>query len=217
MTEATLQAFEGLRDLSMVKWYIITLLAIVFYIYVKEIKLAKETGNWNAVLAGFTIFGVDFFNETWNGWILHFTQRSAFWTTPGDTALRTMVGWNIEIMFMFLLLGIVFYHTLTEGKKIKILGLPEMWFWAIGYAIFCVFVECLLNIGGHLVWEYPCWYLSFKGVWLIFLIGYFHFFCAAIWVITRKTLKAKIQIVAFIYAVPIIMNVLAFGFWGWNY
>ncbi|MDT8273011.1 MAG: hypothetical protein RRA35_07435 [Desulfomonilia bacterium] len=217
MTEATLQAFDGLRDLSMVKWYIITLLAIVFYIYAKEIKLAKETGNWNAVLAGFTIFGVDFFNETWNGWILHFTQRSAFWTTPGDTALRTMVGWNIEIMFMFLLLGIVFYHTLTEGKKVTILGLPEMWFWAIGYAIFCVFVECLLNIGGHLVWEYPCWYLSFKGIWLIFFIGYFHFFCAAIWVITRKTMKAKLQIVAFIYAVPIIMNVLAFGFWGWKY
>ncbi|HDP26346.1 MAG TPA: hypothetical protein ENN34_13020 [Deltaproteobacteria bacterium] len=217
MTEATLQAFDGLRDLSMVKWYIITLLAIVFYIYAKEIKHAKETGNWNAVLAGFTIFGVDFFNETWNGWILHFTQRSAFWTTPGDTALRTMVGWNIEIMFMFLLLGIVFYHTLTEGKKVTILGLPEMWFWAIGYAIFCVFVECLLNIGGHLVWEYPCWYLSFKGIWLIFFIGYFHFFCAAIWVITRKTMKAKLQIVAFIYAVPIIMNILAFGFWGWKY
>jgi hypothetical protein len=217
MTEATLQAFIGLRDLTMIKWYIIPLLAIVFYIYVKEIKLAKETGNWNAVFAGAAIFGVDFFNETWNGWILHFTQRSAFWTTPGDTALRTMVGWNIEIMFMFTLLGIIFYHTLTEGRKVKILGLPEMWFWAIGYAAFCVFVECLLNIGGHLVWEYPCWYLSLKGIPLIFLFGYFHFFCAAIWVITRKTMKGKISVLVFIYSVPIIMNVLAFGFFGWNY
>jgi hypothetical protein len=45
--------------------------------------------------------GVDFFNETWNGWVMHFTQRSAFWTTPGETALRVMVGWNIEIIFMF--------------------------------------------------------------------------------------------------------------------
>ena len=216
MTTATLQALNGLRDLTMIKWYIIPIMAIVFYIYAKEIKLAKESGNWNAVFAGATIFGVDFFNESWNGWVLHFTQRSAFWTTPGDTALRTMVGWNIEIMFMFSLLGIVFYHTLTENKKVNILGIPEMWFWAIGYSIFCVFVECLLNIGGHLVWEYPFWYLSLKGIPLIFLIGYFHFFCAAIWVITRKTIKAKISILVFIYSVPIIMNVIAFTA-GWTY
>ncbi|NTV37710.1 MAG: hypothetical protein HGA82_00700 [Anaerolineales bacterium] len=216
MTTATLQALNGLRDLTMIKWYIIPILAIVFYIYAKEIKLAKESGNWNAVFAGAAIFGVDFFNESWNGWVLHFTQRSAFWTTPGDTALRTMVGWNIEIMFMFYLLGIVFYHTLTENKKVNILGIPEMWFWAIGYSIFCVFVECLLNIGGHLVWEYPCWYLSLKGLPLIFLIGYFHFFCAAIWVITRKTMKAKIGLLVFFYAVPIIMNLIAFAA-GWTY
>jgi hypothetical protein len=216
MTEATLQALNGLRDLTMIKWYIIPIMAIVFYIYTKEIKLAKQNGNWDAVFSGAAIFGVDFFNESWNGWILHFTQRSAFWTTPGDTALRTMVGWNIEIMFMFTLLGIIFYNTLTENKKVKILGIPEMWFWAIGYAIFCVFVECLLNMGGHLVWEYPCWYLSLKGIPLIFLIGYFHFFCAAIWVITRKTMKAKISILVFIYAVPIIMNVIAFAS-GWTY
>jgi hypothetical protein len=216
MTEATLQALNGLRDLTMIKWYIIPIMAIVFYIYTKEIKLAKQNGNWDAVFSGAAIFGVDFFNESWNGWILHFTQRSAFWTTPGDTALRTMVGWNIEIMFMFTLLGIIFYNTLTENKKVKILGIPEMWFWAIGYSIFCVFVECLLNIGGHLVWEYPCWYLSLKGIPLIFLIGYFHFFCAAIWVITRKTMKAKISILVFIYAVPIIMNVIAFAS-GWTY
>ena len=159
---------------------------------------------------------MDFFNETWNGWVLHFTQRSAFWTTPGDTALRTMVGWNIEIMFMFTLVGIIFYHTLTEDRKVKILGLPEMWFWAIGYSVFCVFVECLLNIGGHLVWEYPFWFLSLKGVPLIFLIGYFHFFCAAIWVITRKTMKAKISILLFIYAVPVVMNIIAYAS-GWRY
>lgn len=217
MTQATLQALDGLRDLSMVKWYIIPLFAIVLYIYTKEIKLAKQTRNWDAVFAGLAIFGIDFFNESWNGWVLHFTQRSAFWTTPGDTALRTMVGWNIEIMLMFSLVGIIFYHSLSESTTEKILGIPEKWFWAVGFSVFCVFVECLLNYGGHLVWEYPFWYLSFGGVWLIFLIGYFHFFCGAIWVITRKTLKGKISVLAFIYSVPIIMNILAFGVFGWNY
>jgi hypothetical protein len=217
MTPATEQALTGLRDLSMIKWYIIPLLSIVFYIYTREIKEARQTKNWNAVLAGLTIFGVDFFNETWNGWVMHLTQRSALWTTPGDTALRTMVGWNIEIMFMFLLLGIIFYHTLSESKKEKILGMPEKWFWAIGYSAFCVFIECVLNIGGQLVWEYPFWSLSFKGIWLIFVLGYFIFFCAAILVISLKTLKSKIFTVGMIYAVPILMNIAAFGFWGWRY
>ena len=100
MTEATVQALNGLRDLSTIKWYTVTLLLMVFYIYAKEIKAARSTGNWGAVFAGLTLFGVDFFNETWNGWVMHLTQRSALWTTPGDTALRTMVGWNIEIIFM---------------------------------------------------------------------------------------------------------------------
>ncbi|HOG12811.1 MAG TPA: hypothetical protein PLQ77_05540, partial [Smithellaceae bacterium] len=107
MTAATQQALSGLRDLSTIQWYVIPLLAIVIYIYAREIREARKTADWNAVLAGLTIFGVDFFNETWNGWVLHFTGRSAFWTTPGETALRTMVGWNIEIMFMFLLVGII--------------------------------------------------------------------------------------------------------------
>jgi hypothetical protein len=217
MTPATEQALCGLRDLSMIKWYVIPLLAIVSYIYTKEIKEARRTKNWDAVLAGLTIFGVDFFNETWNGWVMHLTQRSAFWTTPGDTALRTMVGWNIEIMFMFLILGIIYYHTLSESKQEKILGLPEKWFWAISYSAFCVFVECLLNIGGQLVWEYPFWSLSFKGVWLIFFLGYFIFFVAAIIVISVKTIRAKLTTVGIIYAVPIIMNILALGCWGWRY
>jgi hypothetical protein len=217
MTEATQQALSGLRDLSMIKWYVIPLLAIVGYIYAREIKEARQTKNWNAVLAGLTIFGVDFFNETWNGWVMYLTQRSAFWTTPGDTALRTLVGWNIEIMFMFVILGIIYYHTLSESNKEKILGIPEKWFWAIGFSVFCVFVECLLNIGGHLVWEYPFWYLSFKGIWLIFFFGYFHFFCFAILVISLKSMKAKLTTVGIIYAVPILMNIVALGFLGWRY
>jgi hypothetical protein len=217
MTPATEQALSGLRDLSMIKWYVIPLLAIVCYIYTREIKEARRNSDWNAVLAGLTIFGVDFFNETWNGWVMYLTQRSAFWTTPGDTALRTLVGWNIEIMFMFLIIGIIYYHTLSESKNEKILGLPEKWFWAIGYSAFCVFVECLLNIGGQLVWEYPFWSLSFKGVWLIFFLGYFIFFIAAIIVISVKTMKAKLTTVGIIYAVPIIMNILALGCWGWRY
>jgi len=217
MTEATLQALNGLRDLTMIKWYIIPLLAIVVYIYTKEIKLAKESGNWNAVFAGAAIFGVDFFNETWNGWVLHFTQRSAFWTTPGDTALRTMVGWNIEIMFMFSIAGIIYFNTLSSDRNARVLGIPDRLFWAICYAAFCVFVECLLNIGGHLVWEYPFWRLSPLGVLPIFFAAYFPLFLSPMLVIGLKHNSSKVKAVVAIYAIAAAMNILAFGFLGWNY
>ncbi len=217
MTPASQMALEGMRDLTTIKWYVIPLLAIVFYIYTSEIKKAKSTGNWNAVFAGLTVFGMDFFNETWNGWAFHFTQRSAFWTTPGETALRTMIGWNIEIMFMFAISGIIYYNTLSENKDEKILGVPNRWFWAIGYSAFCVFVECFLNMGGHLVWEYPFWNLSFKGVWLIFLFGYFHFYVAALLVIGMKSDKNKIITISIIYSLPIIANIIGLGFLGWVY
>jgi len=210
-------ALDGLRDLATLKWYVIPLLAIVFYIYATEIKKARNTGNWNAVYAALTLFGMDFVNETWNGWIYHFTQHSAFWTTPGETALRTMMGWNIEIMFMFAISGFIYYNTLSEKKEDKVLGIPNRWFWAIAYSVFCVFVECLLNIGGLLVWEYPWWNRSFRGVWLIFFFGYFYFYVAMIIVIGMKSDRNKIITISSIYALAVVMNVVGLGIMGWVY
>ena len=216
-TPASKLALEDLRDLATLEWYVIPLLAIVFYIYTSEIKKARTSGNWDAVYAGLTVFGMDFINETWNGWVFHFSQHSACWTTPGKTALQTMVGWNIEIMFMFAISGIIFYNTLSEDKHEKILGFPNRWFWAIAYSAFCVFVECLLNMGGHLVWEYPWWNRSFGGVWLIFFFGYFHFYVAAIIVLSMKSAKAKVITIGSLYSTAIVANVICLGFLGWTY
>lgn len=209
MTQATLQAFDGLRDLSMIKWYVIPLLAIVFYIYTKEISKARLTKNWDPVLAGLTVFGLDFFNETWNGWVLWISGRSACWTTPGDTGLRVTIGWNIEIIFMFLILGIIYYYSLSEKQDKKILGLNEKWVMAIAYTIICVFIECVLNKADLLIWEYTLWNRSFAGIWLILIVGYFLFFAGALFVISRKTMKEKLVTVGIIYAVPILMNIIA--------
>jgi len=217
MTQASQLALVGLRDLHTIKWYAISLLAVTFYIWVKEIHKARQNGNWNAIFAGATLFGMDFINETWNGWVFHLTQRSAVWTTPGDTALRTMMGWNIEIMFMFSIAGIIYYYSISANPKDKILGVPDWWFWAIGYAAFCVFVECLLNMGGHLVWEYEYWNLSLKGLPLIFLFGYFHFYVAIIIVLSLKTNRAKIIAVSSLYAIAIAANVVGLGLLGWTY
>lgn len=217
MTEASLRALDHLRDFSMIKWYVIPLLAIVLLVYAWEIRKARESENWDPVFAGLTLFGMDFFNETWNGWALNISGRSAFWTTPGDTALRTMVGWNIEIMFMFAIAGIVFHYMCSVDRDVRILGLPDRWFWAIGFSAFCVLVESVLNIGGQLVWEYPFWTRSWSGIWLIFLVGYFEFFAAINIVLGLRNAARKARAVGIIYAVPIVMNVVGFAILKWNY
>jgi len=217
MTEASVKALQHLRDFSMLKWYVIPLLAIVLYIYAVEMRKARASGNWDPVLAGLTLFGMDFFNETWNGWVLALSGRSAFWTTPGDTALRTLVGWNVEIMFMFAIAGIVFYYMCPENRAERILRLPARWFWAIAFTVFCVLVECVLNVGGQLVWEYPFWNRSIAGIWLILVFGYFEFFAAINLVLGMKNVRRRVTVIAVIYAVPVVMNLIGFGIMGWRY
>jgi len=217
MTAASELALRDIRALSTIQWYVIPLLAIVFYIYVVEIKKARESVNWDAVFAGLTLFGTDFLFETINGWIFHFSGYSALWTTPGPTALRTMVGWNIEIMFMFAIAGIIYYHTLSRDRNARILGIPVRLFWVVSYAGFCVFVECLLNVGGHLVWEYPFWMLSPLGVLPIFFAAYFPLFLSPMLVIGLANDSSKVKAVSAIYLVAAAMNIAAFGLLGWTY
>ena len=205
-TDASFDALFNLRVLNPVTgWYVVTLLVIVLYIYGVEIKKARETNNWSTVFAGLTLLGLDFFNETWNALIFVFSNHSAFWVTPGASALKLLIGWNIEIAFMFSISGIVFAKFLPEDKNKKMFGLPNRWAMAIGFAIFGVFVECLLNIGDYLIWEYPWWNLSLGGIWLIFFIGYLPFFVGAFYVYDLPETKDKIKVVVIIYSISIIL------------
>ncbi len=211
LTEASRRALEGLRDLSTLKWYAVPLLALAAYIYAREVKNSRETGNWDPVLAALLLFGCDFFNETWNGWVFHLSKRSAVWTTPGDTAYRVTVGWNIEIIFTFLLLGLVYYHSLLPDEKRKFLGMPVRWLMAVFFAAFCVFIEVLLNLGDQLVWEYSWWNRTFGGIWLIFLLGYFYWFAGINLMLKMKSLKSKLLLLGGVYAVSLVMTFIAWG------
>ena len=131
--------------------------------------------------------------------------------------LRDLSTLKWYVIPLFAISGLIYYNTLSDDKDEIILGLPNRWFWAIGYALFCVFVECLLNMGGLLVWEYPWWERTFWGVWLIFLFGYFHFYVAIIIVIGMSSHKSKIITIAGIYTVAILMNVFGLGVMGWVY
>jgi hypothetical protein len=209
MTEASEQALKILRDASLFQWYLIPLFALVVYVYAVEI----ERRNWSCVFAGLAFYGMDLFNEVWNALVLHFTDRSAVWTTPGDTAYLILVGLTIEISFMFAVAGVAFTKMLPADKSLKILGIPNRWFFAVVNAIFCVFVEVLLNRADVLVWEYPWW--NFPNVGLIFLLGYLPFMVVSFWVYDMEKIRNKIAAVLVIYAVDLPAIALFAGLLGW--
>jgi hypothetical protein len=209
MSDSALQALSILRDSSQFKWYVIPLLAFVFYVYTVE----AEKRNWNLVLAGLAFWGMDWFNEIINGVVLRLTGYAPIWGEPGSTAYLILVGLNIETMFMFAVAGIVWTKMLHPDKNFKYLGIPNRWFVALGGAAFSVFVEYLLNSAGALTWDWPWWNRS--APWLIFLFGYLTFFIAAFWVYDLDSFKKKLWAVGTIWGIDLALAVIFLGILKW--
>jgi hypothetical protein len=208
-TEAASRALAILRDGSQFQWYVIPLFAFVVYVYAVEV----ERRNWNLFFAGLAFWGMDWFNEIWNGLVFHFTQNAPVWGAPGQTAYLILIGLNIEISFMFAIAGITFAKMLPKDKRKKVLGIPNRLFFAIFGSAFCVFVEILLNQIGALTWDYPWW--SARAPWLIFLFGYLHFFLISFWVFDMENIKRQLQVLGVIYSVDI-LALFVFGvILGW--
>jgi len=203
-TESAAQALSILRDGSLFQWTVIPLFALVVYVYANEI----EKRNWSLVFAGLAFWGMDWFNEIWNGLVFHFTQYAPVWGAPGKTAYLILIGLNIEICFMFAIAGITFSKMLPADRRTRILGLPNRLFIAVTGAAFCVFVEVLLNAVGALTWEYPWWNVG--APWLIFVFGYLTFFLVSFWVFDLPRLRQKLTVVGVIFAVDL-AALLVFG------
>jgi len=203
MAESAQQALALLRDGSHFQWYVIPLLLLVMYVYANEV----EKKNWSLILAGLAFWLMDWFNEIWNGLVFHFTGFAPVWGTPGNgSALVLLIGLNIEITFMFSIMGIVMCKMLPSDKNLKILGINNRLVFAVVGAILAVGIECLLNWVGALTWEYSWW--SLGAPWLIWLIGYLPFFLVSYWVLDMKTMKSKLITVGVIGAVDIISLIL---------
>ena len=210
MTESAARALALLRDGSHFQWYVIPLFALVVYVYANEL----ERKNWSLILAGLAFWGMDWFNEIWNGLVFHFTGYAPVWGTPGNgSAFVILIGLNIEICFMFALAGITFSKMLPADKKLKIIGIPNRLVFAIAGSIFCVFVECLLNWVGALTWDYKWW--SMGAPWLIFLIGYLPFFLMSFWVYDMEKLKSKLLTVGIILGFDILCLIVFMGIMKW--
>jgi hypothetical protein len=209
MSDFALEALSRLRDGSNFQWYVIPLLAFVFYVYTIE----AEKRNWNLVLAGLAFWGADWLNEIINSLVLRGTGYAPIWAEPGPTAYLILVGLNIETMFMFAVAGIIWTKMLHPEKDFKYLGVPNRWAVAIGGTIFSVFVEYLLNSVNALTWDYSWW--NRGAPWLILIFGYLWFFVFAFWVYDMKDFKRKVRVVGALWAVDLLALIVFAGFLKW--
>lgn len=208
LTEATREALSMLRDASDVKWYTVTFLGIVMYVYANEV----ERRRWDIVAAGLVFFLVDVFNELVNSAVLHVTERSALWTITGDTSYLILVGWTIEIVFLFLISGVEFVKFLPADRHMRILGIPNRWVFVTFWSCFAVFVEVLLHAAGILNWEYWFWNVPFLLPIVVF--GYGTFFAAAAWVFDMRSDRRRFTVVGAFAAFDAVLAVV-FGLVGW--
>lgn len=93
---------ENLQNVFKLNWYIVPILVITLFLAATEIK--KK--NYSLVLGAAAFWLMDVFNETWNAMVYATTGQPVWGTTAaGNSALQILVGYNIEICFMFLVCG----------------------------------------------------------------------------------------------------------------
>lgn len=211
LTDATNEALAILRDPSTMSWYVVTFLGIVFYVYSVEV----ERKRWDIVAAGMAFFLMDVFNELVNSAWLHASGTSALWTVTGPTAYLILIGWSIEIVFLFLISGVEFVKFLPSDRSMRILGVPNRWVFITGWSVFAVFVEVLLHRAGIFHWHYAYWGESpWIGLLPIVVFGYGTFFWIAAFVFDRERHSTRFTIVGAMAAVDVVLA-LTLGFAGW--
>jgi hypothetical protein len=188
------QALGNLRDGSHFSWTVIPVLVLVFYVYAVEV----ERRNWNVLFAGLAFWGMDWFNETWNALVFHWTGYAPVWAAPGHSAFLILIGLNIEICMMFAYMGIMAAKMLPRDPARRILGINNRLFLAVALSIGCVVVELFLNAVNALTWDY--WWWSARCPVPIVIFGYLHFFLVAYWVHDMRDVRRQARTVGIIYA-----------------
>ncbi|MBW1989496.1 MAG: hypothetical protein JRI97_08115 [Deltaproteobacteria bacterium] len=209
MTEASAQALSILRDPGLFNWSVVTLMALVAYAYANEI--GKK--NWSVVLMGLILPAGDMTWEMINALVLHFSNHAPLWCTPGRTSFLILVGINVEILFMFLLMGMVFVKLFPGDKSTKILGVPNRVFIPVAAGLFCIAVELTLNRMGYLVWQNKYWG-NWPHTWTLF-VNYLVPFFAITWGHFHLSDYTKGMILIIILAVDTAMWMVFVNLLGW--
>lgn len=207
VTDATREALSMLRDPSHLHWYVVTFLGVVMYVYANEV----ERRRYDVVAAGLAFFLMDVFNELVNTAWLHASGRAPLWAVTGDTAYLILVGWTIEIAFLFLISGVEFVKFLP-ARSVRILGVPNRWVFITWWSCFCVFVEVLLHRAGIFHWSW--WYWDEPFLVPIVVLGYGTFFWIAATVFDMKSHRRRFTVVGGMLAVDAVLAV-GLGVAGW--
>jgi hypothetical protein len=202
--EVTDQALSILRKGDPFQWYVITLLALIMYIYMNEIS--KK--NWRGVAAGLALYSVHWFYEILNALIQHFSGH-ALWTVPTGTAFLLLIGVGVELSFMFAVAGLVLSKLLPADPKLKILGIPNRMLFALGNAAFFAIFEIFLAKTPAFAWVYPWW-----GALPVFIFVYIPFFLAAFYAYDWKP-QRQVQFVGGFFALDAVMLVVFAGVLKW--
>jgi hypothetical protein len=208
MTDASLQALSVLRSTDNMQWYVVPLLVSVVYIYFVEV----EKKNWSPVLLGLAFWATEFIWEILNALLLHITDYSALWTTPGKSAFVIYAGLNIEISFFFAVYGLMVLKILPEDKNMKILGIPNRFFIPTVLGLAGMFVEVLLNKCNMLIWAYKFW--NWPNVYII-AVAYVAPLLALVWLHDNLSLRAKTIGVFLMAALAITCHIVFATILGW--
>lgn len=195
ITDAAREAQELLRDGSTFEWSTVTLLAFAFYVYAVEI----ERERWDIVLAGAAFFLMDVFNELVNSAVFHATNHAPLWSVTGDTSFLILIGWNIEIVLLFLVSGPIFVKQLPKDRDMRILGIPNRWFMVTAFSLFCVLVEIFLHWTGYFHWDY--WWWSVPTFPVIVVFGYMTFFAISAYVFDLPDNRRRLRVVGTMAAI----------------
>ncbi len=202
--EATAQALDLLRTGASFQWYLIPMLALVTYIYGNEFA----NRNFKGIAAGLALYGVHWFVEIVNAVIQHGSGH-ALWTVPTGTAFLLLVGVGVELSLMFSVAGLVASKFLPPDPKTTILGVPNRWAFAVGWAGFFAVFEIFLAMTPAFVWVYPWW-----GPLPVFVAVYIPFFLAAFLAYDWPA-RRQFRVIGTLFAVDALLLVLFVGVLGW--
>jgi hypothetical protein len=202
--EATQNALSILRSGETFQWYVIPLLALVFYVYFNEIS----NRNWKVIASGLSLYMVHWFFEIGNALVQHFSGH-ALWTVPTGTAFLLLVGVGVELSLMFSIAGLIFAKILPPDPKMKILGINNRLFIAVANAAFFSIFEIFLVKTPAFIWVYPWW-----GSFPVFITVYIPFFVVSMFSHDWKP-KVQVAVIGTLFGVNAVMMIVCAGILKW--
>jgi len=202
--ELTMKALNILRSPDNFQWYVITLLALVIYIYTNEIS--KK--NWKGIAAGLSLYLVHWFYEIGNA-LIQYGSGHALWTVPAGTSFLLLIGVGIELSLMFSVAGLVLSKILPEDPKMKILGVNNRIFFAVVNAALFSVIEIFLAKTPAFHWVYTWW-----GAFPVFVTVYIPFFVVSFLCYDWKP-KVQCAVIGALFVVDALMLIVFAGILKW--